>query len=925
MEPRLRDLLNECRDPNETKGDYTHVTLSDGRHWMMRPSGMVSFVLGYCSLVETNISSDLCLAEKAEAIMPVIAEFTFRFHNISQGEAYPDDFLFAAVCCYQRAMEETINISKEGTELICCVLESAATWEEYTDHSRTEVHHVTRLRLQFPYCRINVAFQQKTLLPLAIRYLRECNAKAKMTNEPIGDWNQILNPRIVTDPLLMYGSEREAGRPKMILERIFSRIAFESLEDEELIVAEQELTNIFRPEHHRYVQQNLMKPELFVNNDKDTTFWLPLLLSVGYYQGLSTEKENIKHSVSSQSIIVNERDAHSTNIEEMNMAASLVVMIRQERLQKSNFWLDIGRIMFNVTKGSMQGLDLWVKITQKVWMNDPKKSATLIDEAQAIYSSFNTSNLSVKTLAWYAREDSPDHYAEWHKRWCLENMEKALSGLHNDVGKAFYSIFWLDFVCGSMKGKGRWFQFVNHHWIETEEGVSLRQAMSEGFLKRFEQMRTLISRKISETEDESIKATGEANMKKITGLISKLKSQPYKNNIMAELKEHFHHARFLELMDADPNIFGIYNGVIELTETEAVVRSGKPEDYVSKYAMAPYYANYSWKHPLVIELMKWLGQVYTDKDLLHHFLKFSSSCLKGRNSDKLFPIWTGEGDNSKSMEVKLFEATFGAYCIKFPISLITAKKMNSSGPTPELARAKSARVAFLEEPSRNDKLEGGILKSLSGGDSFFARMLQENGGDVQAMFKIILMCNQPPVIPDADKAIKNRTRLFPHLSTWVDNAPADEAEQYKLRLFKKNPFFEKRITALAPAFLWVLVQYFPIYMKEGLIDPPIIKQVTQEYWQNNDEYAAFTTDCIQQALDVNGQVDVNAVLSLNDIYKEFKIWYTEVFPKLATPDRSKVRDELSMRWGKPRGGFWSGIRLATTVANVDTRSLLKGR
>ena len=202
-----------------------------------------------------------------------------------------------------------------------------------------------------------------------------------------------------------------------------------------------------------------------------------------------------------------------------------------------------------------------------------------------------------------------------------------------------------------------------------------------------------------------------------------------------------------------------------------------------------------------------MRQVFTDDGLRDYFLKMSASCLKGRNSDKVFPIWTGEGNNSKSMIVKLFEACFGTYCIKFPTSVITGKRTQSSAPMPEMARAKSTRAAIIQEPDDDEVIRGGMLKELTGGDSFFARALHENGGDVQAMFKLILMCNKIPPIPTGGKAVKNRTRILPFMSTWVTNAPESEEEQFQRRLFKMDPFFEKQIPNLAKAFMWVLVRY----------------------------------------------------------------------------------------------------------------------
>src|SRR5690606_39029632 len=120
--------------------------------------------------------------------------------------------------------------------------------------------------------------------------------------------------------------------------------------------------------------------------------------------------------------------------------------------------------------------------------------------------------------------------------------------------------------------------------------------------------------------------------------------------------------KFTTYLDINTELTCVTNGVLEVNGNTVEFRPSKPQDYISKCVNIPYHSSYSNDHPQVRECYKWFGQVFTDKDMLHHFLKFCASCLRGGNNDKIFPIWTGDGDNSKSMMVKLFESTFGEYC-----------------------------------------------------------------------------------------------------------------------------------------------------------------------------------------------------------------------------------------------------------------------
>ena len=62
-------------------------------------------------------------------------------------------------------------------------------------------------------------------------------------------------------------------------------------------------------------------------------------------------------------------------------------------------------------------------------------SGSLSDTCRGLYHSFSGSTITLNTLAWYARGDSPDRYASWHKEWCMSSMEQALSMHHTDVAR----------------------------------------------------------------------------------------------------------------------------------------------------------------------------------------------------------------------------------------------------------------------------------------------------------------------------------------------------------------------------------------------------------------------------------------------------------------------------------------------------------
>ena len=589
-------------------------------------------------------------------------------------------------------------------------------------------------------------------------------------------------------------------------------------------------------------------------------------------------------------------------------------MLSRERVELDHFWIDVGKALYGAFEGDERGLEKWIEFTETSDNHTP-------EECKRLYLGFQDNKLSIKTLAWYAKEDSPYEYKNWHSQWVIDSLEIAASGLHSDVAEAVYRSYWLEFACGSLK-KSSLYHFRNHVWKKLDDGHVLRKYFSKEFLNIIEKYRAVVSTEIAKSDNQNYKDSGEILIQKLGKLISKLKTRNFKNNLLNECLEKFYVENFEGNLDGNENLMGMVNGIIETLDKKAVIRSGKPEDFVSRSTGLCWRYDLHEKHPLVLKLMDWLRKVFPTKNLLNHFGKSAASCLRGKNSDKKFGVHSGGGNNSKSMIKKVFEAAFGEYCITFPTTVFTGKK-SGGGPDPAIARSKYARIAFIQEPDPDTPIKTGTLKEMTGGDRFFARFLNDNGGEIEPMFKLILMCNTIPIIPHCDKAIKNRLVVIPYLSTWIKNPPKSMEERFRKRQFKMDKYFEQQIPELAPAFMWYLVKMYTIYRREGLYEPEIVTKTTAEYWEENDIYSQFVRENIEKAYMMVPEnwpagkekpLDSKAKESLAEIYGRFRDWFRENYGGLKLPDRQILKSELTNRLAKPVRNNFYGIKFKTELA-----------
>ena len=218
------------------------------------------------------------------------------------------------------------------------------------------------------------------------------------------------------------------------------------------------------------------------------------------------------------------------------------------------------------------------------------------------------------------------------------------------------------------------------------------------------------------------------------------------------------------------------------------------------------------------------------------------------------------------------EAVFGPYCCTFDIAVFTTTKKQAGGPTSGVAKANGCKKAFADEPGSSDILKNdSLIKKISGMDKIPSRFNNENETEVEATYKLNFLYNKPPSFKATDNSIKNRYKgNIPFLSKFSDDAPADVSEQIRLKIFPKDKNFQENIPRLAPAILWVWVQYFGTYISEGLDPPPIVVNRLKEYWEKNDQYFQFIKESIDLVfmpgtisdINPNGIKDRNSKMSL---------------------------------------------------------------
>lgn len=569
--------------------------------------------------------------------------------------------------------------------------------------------------------------------------------------------------------------------------------------------------------------------------------------------------------------------------QEMQEIYELVLLLSEDRADSYDDWLAVGWCLYNICPTENHLFYIWDEFSRKSKKYDP-------GECEKLWKTFRLENYSVLSLHFWARSDNPSGYMEFTRRNIKDLMEMSLTGTHIDVAKVLYNMYKYDYVCAAITNK-IWYEFVGHRWIECEEGVTLRKKISNELVLEYCKMIEFYNLKIMELEngDEDNGTMNKGNSKyyqkkaaAFTELTQKLKTTSFIDNIMKEARCFFYDKEFLNKLDENHYLLGFENGVYDLKSHS--FRDGKPDDYVSlstKINFVPY----DPQHEYVEQIFDFLGKVFPIISVKEFVITLLSSLLQGHNADEFFNIWTGTGGNGKSKLNELLVSALGQYATKFPITMLTGKRGQSSAASPEMAEAKGKRYGYFEEPDEGERINVGLMKELTGGDKVKARALFKNFFEFKPQFKLVLLCNELPRVPPDDEGTWRRMKVVEFISKFVDN-PKNEFE------FKKDKYLSEKLGLWNEVFMSILIEYHKKYRSEGLIVPQEITKYTEEYQKNMDVYIEYLNERLQKTDNKKDRIP------LDDAHDEFKDWYVDNYNTAKYPTKRDLKRYLEKKVGK---------------------------
>lgn len=316
------------------------------------------------------------------------------------------------------------------------------------------------------------------------------------------------------------------------------------------------------------------------------------------------------------------------------------------------------------------------------------------------------------------------------------------------------------------------------------------------------------------------------------------------NQISKNLSSFISEKDFVVKLDSNPNIMSFTNGVYEvLTNT---FRPSEPEDYLTLSTHVEYYGTIPADAQLFFE--NFLETVCllrdeVDNERLEFFKKLVCIFMFGGNTTGVVPIFTGEGGNGKSMLVMLHQF-LGDYVQNLPPTILTHKRTEARSFSP-LANCHGARLINMTEPDDQSKIQGGVLKELSGDKMISVRKLYGHPFKMPIQFVLCLSSNEIPKITLGDDTNSLQRRIvihhFPNI--FVDSS---KNLQNQPTWRYKDGSLENKIETYGKYWPSFLIQMFRKYYgdgsgKENFVLPEKYVEVVKKYIDESNEVGSWIT------------------------------------------------------------------------------------
>jgi len=228
--------------------------------------------------------------------------------------------------------------------------------------------------------------------------------------------------------------------------------------------------------------------------------------------------------------------------------------------------------------------------------------------------------------------------------------------------------------------------------------------------------------------------------------------------------------------------------------------------------------------------LKFLSEVTNgDQQYIAFLQRGAGYCATGSTQEHaLFFLW-GSGGNGKGVFLNTLVRVLGDYAVTASMETFT-ESTNDRHPT-DLAMLRGARLVVAQETEEGRSWAESRIKAITGGDPITARFMKQDFFTFQPKFKLVIAGNHKPRLRNVDEAMRRRLHLLPFTQSFNG--------------VKRDPRLSESLMAESGGILQWILDGALAYQREGLAPPPVVTQATSTYFEAENLFEQWLTDCCE--------------------------------------------------------------------------------
>ena len=330
-------------------------------------------------------------------------------------------------------------------------------------------------------------------------------------------------------------------------------------------------------------------------------------------------------------------------------------------------------------------------------------------------------------------------------------------------------------------------------------------------------------------------------------------------------------------------LFNVQNGILDLGGKEPKLLIHSPEYLITEIADVEFKPELGEVTGTAKEIL--LSFFLNDESVLNFLFEFLGTALTGYAAIRKFIFAFGSGNNGKSTFFNFFlNEFFGSYGASANFQTFT-KDRNNGYASSDLARILNKRLVVANEVKENQGLDTSLIKTITGGDPYQARLNYENEKTYKPRCKIVLFGNNQLSITDSSKGMQDRFSQIPFLAKFNGINKKEQSEIWRILRNNKSQILNSLIAG-----------YYRYKSNTEFNVPSNIKEASLNGFASANNCAWFIN--LYLISEEGSQVKVKAVFHL---YKQF------------TED-----EELSRKEKLNRTGFVDSLK-SNDIGIIDQR------